>query len=341
METLNIAQISTAVYTLPPTAYAGIEAIVTDLSRELSGLGHNVTVFAPRGTTSTLDDKPYEIFETVNPSLMNDEQGAYNLYKDEMTSDYDVIHDHTHLKYIYTHPNANRLNICSTLHNQVNFTTPAPVKTMNLMGISSQQSLHASGVLGIPVRYAYNGIDMNRYTYNAHKSDRMLFLSRISRFKGAHEAIAMAKRLHVPLDVAGEDVFVNDPPYVHSIMSSCTGDVVYHGTIPDAIKVSLLSSARALILPLLWDEPFGLVAIEALASGTPVITMNRGAMPEIIEDGVSGFICDTIPEMETAIEHIDLIDPAACRKRAEDFTITKMANNYLDMYNDIINDEKW
>jgi glycosyltransferase involved in cell wall biosynthesis len=242
---------------------------------------------------------------------------------------------------VYTHPNAKRLNICSTLHNQVNFTTPAPVKHMNLIGISSQQSLHASMVLGIPVRYVYNGINLNQYDFNEHKSNRLLFLSRISKFKGAHEAIALAKQLHMPLDVAGEDVFVNDPPYVHSIMSSCTGDVVYHGTVPDAIKKSLLSRARALILPLLWDEPFGLVAIEALASGTPVIALRRGAMPEILIDGKTGFLCNTIQEMKDAIEKIDDIKPNDCRASAERFTIEKMTENYVSMYRDILDGEEW
>jgi len=346
METLKIAQISTAVYPLPPENYAGIEAIVNDLSHELARLGHEVTVFAPRGTATPFGDKHYNVFETVPPSLSNDEHGAYNMYKDvisyKCTSKYDIIHDHSHLKYVYTHPNAKRLNICSTLHNQVNFTTPAPVKHMNLIGISARHSLHASGVLGVPVRYVYNGINLDQYDCSpAYKSDRLLFLSRISRFKGAHEAIAMAKRLRLPLDVAGEDVFVNVPPYVHSIMSSCTGHVVYHGTVPDAIKKSLLSRARALILPLLWDEPFGLVAIEALASGTPVIAMNRGAMPEIIEDGVSGFLCNTIAEMEEAIDRIHIIHPEACRERAGEFTVRKMTDRYLKAYTDILNGDKW
>jgi glycosyltransferase involved in cell wall biosynthesis len=301
METLEIAQISTAVYPLPPENYAGIEAIVNDLSHELARLGHEVTVFAPRGTATPLGDKHYNVFETVPPS---------NMYKDDIsykcTSQYDIIHDHSHLKYVYTHPNAKRLNICSTLHNQVNFTTP-----------------------------------LNQYDFNEYKSNRLLFLSRISRFKGAHEAITLAKQLHMPLDVAGEDVFVNDPPYVHSIMSSCTGDVVYHGTVPDAIKKSLLSRARALILPLLWDEPFGLVAIEALASGTPVIALRRGAMPEILIDGKTGFLCNTIQEMKDAIEKIDDIKPSDCRVNAERFTIEKMTENYVSMYRDILDGKEW
>lgn len=341
MESLKIAQISTAVYPLPPQNYAGIEQIVYDLTNELVNMGHDVKAFAPSGSYD-------KVIPTIAPSLMNDERGAFEASRGffdssllDAKSKFDIVHDHSHLKYIYTHPNANNMNLCSTLHNQVNFNAPAPVKHMNLIGISSWQSLQASSVLGIPVQYVHNGINLDNYTYNEDKTDKFLFLSRMSKFKGAHEAIALAKRLHVPLDVAGEDIFVNDPPYVHSVMSSCTGNVTYHGTIDNVMKESLLSNTRALILPLLWDEPFGLVAVEALASGTPVITMNKGAMPEIVEDGVSGFICNTIPEMEEALKHIDDIKPSDCVKRASEFTVTTMAEGYVDLYKQILNGDEW
>lgn len=339
METLDIAQISTGVYTLPPTGYAGIEAIVSDLSSELMNMGHDVTIVAPKGSVISGQDT-CRVIETVSPSFNNDERGAYEIYKDKLDR-FDVIHDHTHLKYIYTHPKANDMPICSTLHNQCNFGSPAPVKHMNMIGISSWQSIATSGMLGIPIKYVHNGIDPSKYEYNENKGDKFLFLSRIARFKGAHEAISMAKRAGLKLDVAGEDVFVNDPPYVHSIMSSCTGGITYYGNVQPSIKVSLLSNARALLLPLLWDEPFGIVALEALASGTPVITLNRGAMPEIIEHGKSGFVCNTIPEMYECLDKIDSIKPIDCRKRAEEFTVSKMANEYIKLYKQMLEGYEW
>lgn len=339
MESLNIAQISPAVYSLPPAGYAGIEKIVTSLTKELIKMGHNVTVFAPSGS----DIPGANIVQTVAPSINNDEAGAFRVYEDMLTSDFDIIHDHTHLKYVYMHKNANKLPICSTLHNQLNFATHAPVKHMNLIGISAWQSMDASAKLGIPVPYVYNGVDTDEYEFKVDKTDRLLFLSRISRFKGAHEAIALAKRLRIPMDVAGDDVFVNDPPYVHSIMSSCIGDITYRGGVQPTIKRSLLSNARALILPLLWDEPFGMVVIEALASGTPVITMRRGAMPELIEHGQSGFLCDTIPQMEEIIRNgsLDEIVPLRCAQRAEMFSSENMAKKYIEKYKQIMEGNVW
>ena len=255
-----------------------------------------------------------------------------------------MIHDHTHHKFIYLHKAQNpELQICSTLHNQCNFQNPPPgVSRMNLICISNSHAAEASGILGVHAEIVYNGINLDNYTYNETKSDYFLFLSRISRMKGCHEAIEACKTSGNKLMVAGEDIFVQDPSYVLSIMNSCDGkNIKYLGNVSEDKKRELLSNAKALVLPILWNEPFGLVAIEALASGTPVITSPRGAMLEIIQHRKSGLFCQNIGELKSAMKIIDTIKPEDCRKRAEEFTIEIMTKRYLELYERIIAGNEW
>jgi len=343
---IKIGLISTTIYPLsyPFRGYGGIEPLVANLAVELKKRGHEVVVFAPKGSSLP---EGIEVVETVEPTIQyqyeHEEQACKKVVEWLKKNKIDILHDNTHQKYIYLykmkHP---KLKLCSTLHNQCNFQNPPPgVRYMNLIGISDHHCREASSILGIHLERVYNGIDLNKYIYNEDKEDYFLFLSRISRFKGAHEAIEAAKQLRVSLKVAGEDVFVQDPSYVMRIMQSCTGNIKYLGNIAEEKKIDLLSKAKALVLPLQWNEPFGLVAIEALASGTPVITTPMGAMPEIVSHRKDGFLCSNFEEIKLAMKLVDEIDPQDCKKKAEQFTIQKMAENYERLYEKILRGEEW
>jgi len=348
---MKILMIAPTIYKLKENydSYGGIEPIMGNLAQQLAKNEHEVIVFAPKG--SHLGDK-VKIVETVNANTnytVDHEATATQIMIDYINDnnlnpkDF-VIHDHTHQKFIYIHK-AERpeLKVCSTLHNQCNFQNPPPgVRHMNLIGISDHHCNEASGILGIHLEKVYNGIDVDSYIYNTEKEDYFLFLSRISRFKGAHEAIDAAKKANVKLKVAGEDVFVNDPSYVMSIMQSCDGkQIKYLGSVSEDKKKELLSNAKALILPLIWNEPFGLVAIEALASGTPVITSPRGSMQEIIEHRKSGYFCYNSNETASAIGIIDEINSKDCLERAKQFSIEIMTDNYEKLYNRILEGNEW
>jgi glycosyltransferase involved in cell wall biosynthesis len=345
---MKIGIIVPTIYKLkyPYDSYGGIEPIAGNLAVEFAKMGHEVTVFAPMGSKLTDNVK---IVETVEANInyhYTHEQAACNIAMEYIKDNpQDIIHDHTHQKYIYMHKvNHPEMKVCSTLHNQVNFQNPPPsVSKMNLIGISDSHCGEASGVLGIHVERVYNGIDVNSFIYNEVKSDYFLFLSRIGRMKGAHEAIQAAKESGNKLLVAGEDIFVNDPAYVLSIMNSCDREnIKYLGNVSEDKKRELLSNARALVLPILWNEPFGIIAIEALASGTPVITAPRGAMTEIVQHKKSGLFCYNVGEIKSAMKLVsDMIKSEDCRKRAEEFSIDVMTKNYLELYKRIISGDEW
>lgn len=344
---MKIGLISTTIYPLkyPFEGYAGIEKLVSEKAVHLAKRGHEVVVFAPKG--SYLGDN-IEIIETVEPSIQYnmdfERQSCLKVVEYIKQKPLDIIEDNTHQKYIYLykakHP---EIKVCSVLHNQCNFqNSPPGVRHMNLIGISQSHCNEASGILGIHLEKVYNGIDIDSYIYNEDKEDYYLFLSRISRFKGVHEAIDAAKKADVKLKVAGEDVFVQDPSYVMSVMQSCNnGKISYLGCVSENKKKELLSNAKALILPILWNEPFGIVVIEALASGTPVITMPRGPMTEIIKHNIEGFFCYSSSEIASAMKMVHEIDPKNCLKRAKDFSIENMVTEYEKLYERILADNEW
>lgn len=337
---MKILLINSTIYDIPLKDYGGAEQIVWDLMDILSS-DHEVAVACSGGSSlpegvEKIDTGPASISYSFEH-----EKRAWDIIKKRLKKgDIDIIHDHTHQKYIYLGSEGTK--VISTLHNQVNFGEAAPVPFMNLVGLSKHHSIEASGKLGIPVKYVYNGIDLNRYEYCEDKGERYLFLGRISRFKGAHEAINIAKSARIPLDVVGEDVFVNDPSYVINVMDSCRNRVKYHGTVTHNKKKRLLSQAKGMIFPLLWNEPFGLTVIEAFASGTPVIATRFGAIPEMIEDGVNGFIVDHPSHItRELIEKLDDIDPKACLETAQKFDVQNMTNRYEELYSDVIEGKEW
>lgn len=344
---MKIGLIAPTIYKLnyPFSGYGGIEPVCGNLAVKLAEKGHDVTVFCPNG--SQLGDK-VKIVPTSEANINYNygyEANQNNLIAEYLkTNQIDILHDHTHQKYIYLygkdHPEQ---KICSTLHNQVNFQSKPPVRFANMIGISNYHALEASSVLGMHLEFVYNGIEIDKYPYREDKDDYYLFFSRISRFKGAHEAINCAKQLGVNLKVAGEDAFVQDPQYVMQVMQSCDGQrIKYLGCVTEDKKKELLAGAKALILPILWNEPYGLVMAEALACGTPVITMPRGAAPEIVQHRKNGYLCQSMEEIKMAMKLVENeIDTLACRERAKEFSLERMVDNYEKLYEKIMNGEEW
>ena len=174
-------------------------------------------------------------------------------------------------------------------------------------------------------QYAYNGIPIDEYEYRETKSDDLLFLAKVRRSKkGVQSAIRVAKRCRRRLVVAGgrrngsPETWFPWHPLIRPV-----------GYVDGERKADLLASSCALLVPIRWEEPFGLTVVEAMASGTPVIAFRRGAMSELIDDGVTGFLCDTEGEMIEAVGALGDIDPADCRRRAEShFSATTMAKRH-------------
>lgn len=339
---------STCVFPLPPPGYAGTEWIVYDLAVNLAKMGHEVSVAAPIGSTfpagithipttpPTWDDNA----EKANwPNLW---PKFYDLPNDKPL--FDIVHDHSFWGWPYAvgkdHAN---VNICWTLHGWTPKSHPPPVKNPNIIALSRFMAMRWSAMLGTHVEYVHNGIDPTRYEFSAKKGDRYLFLGRIANFKGPHEVVWIAKELRIPVDIVGEDRFTGDPSYPLNVAESTKGTTAkYVGTVDNETKVAYLRDAKALLLPELWDEPFGLIVLEANASGTPVIATRVGALPEIIVDGKTGFLCGSPKEMKECIGKESEIEPEACREHVlSKFTSERMARDYEALYLKILGGHGW
>jgi glycosyltransferase involved in cell wall biosynthesis len=179
----------------------------------------------------------------------------------------------------------------------------------------------------------HHGIPAKDYTFSDQKDDYVAFLGRMAPCKGAHLAIAAARKAGVRLKLAGEIQPVFRDYWDQQVRPGIDGkEIEYIGEADFRIKNELLSKARALLFPIQWDEPFGLVIIEAMACGTPVLAFPGGAVEEIIRDGVNGWICDNVAAMADRIVSPD-IAPAACRAFVTcHFSVTTMADRYLEVY---------
>ncbi|MCK4892129.1 MAG: glycosyltransferase family 4 protein, partial [Candidatus Pacebacteria bacterium] len=214
-------------------------------------------------------------------------------------------------------------------------------KKTNFVSISFNQRTHTD----IKFNYTgtiYNGININDFTFNPKPKNYLVWLGRIHYGKGLWNAINAAKISKEKLIIAGNITCETDEKYFQSVKPMIDGkQIKYIGEVDSRKKNELLGNAKAVLFPTIWEEPFGLVMIEAMACGTPVIGFNKGSVSEVIKDGKTGFIVKDDKEMIKAIKNIDKIDRAECRKHVEKyFTIEKMVDGYEEVYEKIIESYK-
>ena len=284
---------------LPVEGYGGTQRVVVALIRGLAALGHRVTLIAQPGTqvaeASALVELP--------PKRLRDPSLDLTPF---VPKDAEILHAH------FPMHRAPQVPFVQTLHGNLRKAAVVPPHTIFL----SQDHARRHG----STTWVYNGLDPADYYFRRRKEDWDLFLGRLHSAKGYHWAIEAAKKTGRRLIIAG------------GWRPSFTGAVKYVGEVDGKRKAALLARARCLWNAAQWDEPFGLVTIEALFSGTPVLGTRRGALPETITPEV-GALCDTLDEMLEAAEQIGTRDPAACRAHAErHFTHLVMAEAYVRMY---------
>ncbi len=196
----------------------------------------------------------------------------------------------------------------------------------------------------IVVHNCYNGIDLELYPFQEEKQDYLVYLSRMSYYKGALQFIDLCRKAGVKGVLMGSDRYVEDPGFVMEVMRRCDGkQIKYMGEVSHDLKVHYLQNAKALVSPLLseYSEVFGLNLIEANACGTPVIATNSGAVPEVIADTLSGFVTENVPEMLGCLGMLDSIDPKLCRVNAEDFSKENCAERYLELIKRVLDSDTW
>ena len=347
---MKVAIISTAALPTPPSNYGGIEAIAYDVADVLGERGHEVTLIATQGSRKP---EKVNLLTTVNPMTEAwQEQTAFQYYGAKL-KDFDIVHDMSHSKYAGFYifeqkkkgeKDFDKVKFIANTHT-VNL-SPLPMAKPNVTCLSSFHSSVIEKKFGVDTRYVYNGVNAMNYTFmkKKAKTDRFLFLGRPNPEKGCLKAIELCKKVDVPLDVIAGRLASEPIKYAVEVARLCKfgSKWVYHGEVDQKKKAYMLGRARAMIFPLQWDEPFGLTVVEAMISGTPVITYDRAAMSEIVVNGKTGFVCKNDAEMLDALKRVDEIDPEACRVHArENFSREKMTTNWEKLYQDILNGQEW
>jgi glycosyltransferase involved in cell wall biosynthesis len=347
---MKIAMISSPFIECPPRTYGGLERVVYDLCCGLTELGQKVVLFAPKG--SQVPPKGF-LYETVEPVLkygtdwgkvdwFEKEKEAYEVFKEPiLNGDFDIVCGHNWFGHEYLLKRINpSLHTAHVHHGGLNWRTK-PCEKMNLIAISRFMAEVYARQLNTHVHFVYNGIDLDAYPFKKEKGDRLIYVGRFTSFKGTHIAIEVAKRLGMRLDLVGGAY--EEPYFSQQVKPHCDGkQIVLHTEVPHEEKVRLLQDARALLFPSRMGEPFGLVYTEAAACGTPTVALRDGAIPEIVVEGVSGFVRDDVEGMVEAMRRIDEIRPEACRAVVEqNFTKEIMSKRYLKLYNQILRGEEW
>ncbi len=253
----------------------------------------------------------------------------------ERVADFDIIHDHTVLGPVYAVGRC-RGQVVATNHGpftpELNDIYGAVGPQTALIAISHDHASHSSAPVTSVI---HHGVRLGEFPVGRGDGDHLLFLGRFSPDKGAREAALAAHESGVELVLAAKMREPGEIEYFHTEVEPLLDSRVrYVGEVGMADKLALLGSARALINPIRWPEPFGLVMVEALACGTPVLTTRWGAAPEIVEDGRTGFLCgDTVGDLVSAISHIDELDRRDCRAAVEErFSAERMVRDHLELY---------
>jgi glycosyltransferase involved in cell wall biosynthesis len=337
---MRIAQIAPLYECVPPRLYGGTERIVSYLTEELVRQGHEVTLFASGDSKTSAKLVPCcDTAIRLNPSI-RDPLPYHIMMLEEVgqrINQFDVLH--FHIDFLHA-PLIRGLLHCtvSTHHGRLDSPDVAAFyrvfPELPLVSVSRDQRKylpHANWVGTV-----YHGIPRDLLAFQQKAMGGYLaFLGRISPEKGPNRAIEIAARAAMPLKIAAK-VDPVDQAYWEEIvrpMVDAHRNVEFLGEIGDQDKAKLLGAAAALLFPVDWPEPFGLVVIEAMACGTPVIAFRRGSVAEVVEDGTSGFIVDTIEEAVIAVQRIGSLDRAKIRAKFEQrFTVERMAHDYLDIY---------
>lgn len=341
---MRIAQVSPLWERVPPPGYGGIELVVGQLCDELVRRGHQVTLFAS-GDSQTLADLDAVCPQALRLDAEVVEPDAYAILQYKRVLDrareFDIIHFHNGFTAL---PYADLLSTPSvhTLHNgftRENREVYSQYAHLNYLTISDAQRQRVRD-LNV-VRTVHNGIDLDDYPFVETPADDppyLAFLSRLSPEKGAHHAIEIAKRSGWTLKLAGK-IDRHDREYFdRAIAPHLDGtQIQYHGELSHADKVRLLGHATATLFPITWDEPFGLVSIESMATGTPVIAMRRGAIPEVIAHGTTGFICDSLDDAVAAVDEVASLTRSHGRDLvARNFSVGSMVEKYEAAYRKVL-----
>ncbi|HUX87179.1 MAG TPA: glycosyltransferase family 4 protein [Chloroflexota bacterium] len=320
---------------VPPTAYGGIEVVVSLLAEGLVHRGHDVTLYASgdsvtSGRLQAVCPKPLRVTNVENPLPYQLVHLAAVLAEADQ---FDIIHNHCG-EMLMAFSGLTSTPMLTTIHGPMTSDTQIVwdhyTGYYNAISESARNGFPDFRYLGV----VYNGIDVASFPFSDQKDDYLLFLGRISAEKGTHFAIDVAQATGRRLIIAGKIDRVDREYYEQQIAPRIDGSqIVLWGEADADAKRQLFARALCLLHPITWPEPFGLVMAEAMACGTPVIAFRRGSVPEVVEDGQTGVIVDSLDEMIAAVGLVDQIDPSRCRRHVESqFSADQMVAGYEHLY---------
>lgn len=339
LKRLKIALVAPPWFAVPPTGYGGVELVVSLLADGLADRGHDVTLFASGGSKTrarlvcTYAEPPSRLLG--DPVV----EAAHLVQAYSHSDQFDIIHDHTMLGLIagslITTP------VVHTLHGQV---TDQAVPFYEAVGGSVHLvciSHHQRSTLpaGLDAAVIHNGICASDYPFSATPGDYLLFVGRMCAEKGILSAIEIARRTSLRLVIVAK---INEPPemayfedHVRPALEGIESTLLLQP--PQEVKAAAYRDALATLFPVDWPEPFGLVMAESMAAGTPVVAFRRGSVPEVVLDGVTGYVCDGLDGAVAAVKRVPLLDRRACRDRVERlFEASRCVASHEQLYLDIL-----
>lgn len=335
---LRIAMIAPVWIPIPPDGYGGIERVLKLLVDELVKQGEEVTLFAA-GECRTAACQRIVLEKTPTEHMgktLFDALHVGQAYREIRGGGYEIVHDHSGFlgpAFASLLP----LPVVHTLHGPFTRDTRLFYESFKddcwYVAISRRQMEGCPGLNYLGV--VPNAVDVEEHAFQAEKEDYLVCVSRICEAKGTENAVRLALKTGHRILLAGKIDPGADRDYFEArVKPLLDGErAAYLGEVSQEEKVKLVSRARAFLFPIQWEEPFGLVMAEALACGTPVLATRWGAVPEVVDHGVTGFLADTPEELEPYIERIGEIDQAACRSAAEErFSPRAMAESYMKLY---------
>jgi glycosyltransferase involved in cell wall biosynthesis len=335
---MRVALIAPPWFPVPPPAYGGTEAVVSLLAEGLVERGVDVTLYASGDSVTSAR------LEYVHATARSVEIGQMAAELEHVLAclsaadEFDLIHDHSGLlaltvaasvrtPFVHT-AHGPMLGRSGVLYSAALRFNPAP-SLISLTHAQRKAAPHLPWIANCP-----NAIEVERFPFRAGHDGYVAFLGRMSPEKGADRAIAVARAAGAELKIAAKCREPAERAYFDAHVKPQLGDgIEYVGELDHADKAVLLRDARALLAPIDWEEPFGLVFAEAAACGTPVVAARRGSVPEVVIDGVTGFVRDTLDELADALALVDSLDPIAIRRHAERrFAPSRMISDYLAAY---------
>lgn len=334
---MKVAILSPIAWRTPPRKYGPWEQVASNIAEGLVAKGIDVTLFATgdsitKGALESVCEKPYSEDRELDPKVW---ECLHISHLMERAEQFDIIHNHfDFLPLTYSH--LINTPMITTIHG---FSSPKiiPVyKKYNATGayVSISNADRHPGLTYL--RTIYHGIDPKEFTFRDKKEDYLLYFGRIHPDKGAHAAIEIARLAGYPIKIAG---LIQDENYFNAqIKPHIDNDkVVYLGNAGPVMRNELLGSAKALLHPIFFEEPFGLSVVEAMMCGTPVIAFARGSMPEIIVDGTTGYLVNDIAEAVSAVKKLKHADHYACREHAcSNFSLERMIEEYISAYKNVL-----